>query len=286
MKHVVTQPTVFMNQIKSPVVIVGNLYGNYQTLRKIFETQGFPPYTKYIFLGCMCGRGPDSVEVVCELLAYSVLYPDRVFLLSGETEREYVTNASELEKCNGKPEEPDQVSPLYNWVLKHDTCFSSEILRKYGPKDGRELVERFADVLRYLPLGAYVDIGYFCMNVLDPKLFVQRKDDESKPHSTIPHEIRVLNNRMRDDIGKPKTHQIKFESGAVEKFYANFVEGNNLVKLFCARRPAELKKEETRVEEVGANVIWKIDRNMKDHYVELESDGQETLLGKPEFLLF
>ena len=73
-------------RLDAPRVIVGDIHGNLKALLHIFDTHGYPPDTRYLFLGDYVDSGPHGVECMCLLLAYKVLFPDAVHLLRGNHE--------------------------------------------------------------------------------------------------------------------------------------------------------------------------------------------------------
>jgi serine/threonine-protein phosphatase PP1 catalytic subunit len=52
--------------------LLGSIYGQYSDLLNLFKSYGFPPETRYLFLGNYIDRGPQSLETICLLLAYKV----------------------------------------------------------------------------------------------------------------------------------------------------------------------------------------------------------------------
>ncbi len=58
--------------ISNELSIIGNLNGQYTDLLRHFEHSGFPPNSKYLFLGNYVDRGRQSLETICLLLAYKV----------------------------------------------------------------------------------------------------------------------------------------------------------------------------------------------------------------------
>lgn len=71
--------------------VVGDLHGNLNSLVRIFEKCGYPPESKYVFLGDYVDRGYESVEVCLLLYSLKLLYPSEIYLLRGNHESKRLT---------------------------------------------------------------------------------------------------------------------------------------------------------------------------------------------------
>ncbi|KAL0215693.1 hypothetical protein P9112_007877 [Eukaryota sp. TZLM1-RC] len=78
-------------QIPAPLSIVGDLHGQLLDLLEMFQVSGEPPDTNFLFLGDFVDRGPHGVELICLLLCYKLLHPQRIVLLRGNHETRTVT---------------------------------------------------------------------------------------------------------------------------------------------------------------------------------------------------
>ncbi|KAK6753317.1 hypothetical protein RB195_012736 [Necator americanus] len=78
------QPSLL--EITAPVIVVGDIHGQYADLLNIFEECGWPFEKKYLFLGDYVDRGRNSLEVLVLVLALQIRFPQNVFLLRGNHE--------------------------------------------------------------------------------------------------------------------------------------------------------------------------------------------------------
>lgn len=114
-------------------VVCGDLHGSVDDLLRVFEAQGYPPKTKYVFMGDYIDRGSCSTEVLLVLLSLKVMYSDSVVLLRGNHE------------C-------DSMAMGYG--------FRSECLRRLN----RACYKSFLNVFHNLPVAAIIGGRIMCVH--------------------------------------------------------------------------------------------------------------------------
>lgn len=140
-----TARNIFFNQpmlleLAAPVSICGDIHGQYLDLIHLFDLNGVPPATNYLFLGDYVDRGNQSLECIVLLLCYKIKFPLNFFLLRGNHE------SSSLNRIYG---------------------FYDECKRRYSVK----LWKIFSSCFNCMPIAAVVGGKIFCMHGgLSPEL--------------------------------------------------------------------------------------------------------------------
>ena len=161
---------------ETTVHVVGPLHGNFTALMDVFNIGGPLPWFTYVFLGDIIADGPNSIEVLCYILAYKVIHPHRVFILLGKSELNFLLSLKamrERDQTKPVPTAVPQVSPSIalgrvRHVLEakenRNQDFLTEIYQKYGDlvdDQMNNLVNMFEVVFATMPIYAIVGV-YFC----------------------------------------------------------------------------------------------------------------------------
>ncbi|KAH0536893.1 hypothetical protein FGG08_006264 [Glutinoglossum americanum] len=134
----ISQPILL--ELEAPLMIFGDIRGQYYDLLRWFEYVGFPPEANFLFLGNFDGRAAQPLETLCLLFAFKIKYPENFFLLRG----------------------------------KHETMPFSRTYGLYGECRGRhniQLWENAVHTFNCMPIAAIVDEKIFCVSSgLSPNL--------------------------------------------------------------------------------------------------------------------
>jgi serine/threonine-protein phosphatase PP1 catalytic subunit len=114
-KSVLLRDASLMN-IDAPVVVVGDIHGQYDALLRLLDLGG---RGRYLFLGDYVDRGPNSIECISLLFCLKLLWPDRFFLLRGNHETPEMTASYGFSvECNDRYPDAD----LWNDFLEVFDC--------------------------------------------------------------------------------------------------------------------------------------------------------------------
>lgn len=119
--------------IQEPIVIVGDLHGQYFDLCHMLDKAGPPSDINYLFLGDYVDRGIYGIQVVFLLLAIKLNYPSSVVLLRGNHESRNMTE---------------------NFTFRQEAITAYDI----------EMYETFMEVFDSMPISCIVDGKYFGMH--------------------------------------------------------------------------------------------------------------------------
>lgn len=145
--------------VQLPVVICGDIHGQFFDMLELFKIGGQIPEKNYIFMGDFVDRGYNSVETLELLILLKVRYPACITLIRGNHESRQIT----------------QVYGFYD-----------ECLRKYGNANPWKFCTEIFD---YLTLSALVENSIFCVHGgLSPDIKLMDQIRVINRVQEIPHE--------------------------------------------------------------------------------------------------
>jgi serine/threonine-protein phosphatase 6 catalytic subunit len=120
--------------VSAPVILVGDIHGQFFDLLELIRIGGEVPHSNYVFMGDYVDRGHHSVETITFLVLLKVKYPSHITLIRGNHETRQVT---------------------FNYGLYE------EINRKYGNQNPWNYL---TDLFDYMPISALVDRKILCVH--------------------------------------------------------------------------------------------------------------------------
>jgi serine/threonine-protein phosphatase 2B catalytic subunit len=78
-------------RVEEPVVIVGDVHGQYYDVCNMLNKAGSPGSINYLFLGDYVDRGVFGIQVMLLLLSLKINYPKKIILLRGNHESRSMT---------------------------------------------------------------------------------------------------------------------------------------------------------------------------------------------------
>ncbi|TKR69804.1 hypothetical protein L596_021909 [Steinernema carpocapsae] len=142
------KPLIRIENKSLPLLICGDIHGQFRDLRAMFGRLGSPFNQSYLFLGDYVDRGLQGIETAAFLLCLQIKFPTKVFLLRGNHEDRGTTMSyGFFDEC----------------VNRFSTDSSSGV--------GERVYEAFLHAFKWLPLAALVDNVILCMHGgLSPEL--------------------------------------------------------------------------------------------------------------------
>ena len=190
--------------ISAPVIICGDIHGQFFDLLELFQTGGSIPEQNYIFMGDYVDRGHNSVECFELLLALKARHPENITILRGNHE------------CR-------QITQVYG--------FYDECIRKYGNANPWKFC---TEVFDYLNISAVVDNKILCIHAgLSPDIKTIDQIRVIDRKVEIPHEGAFCDMMWSDpdDIENwsisPRGAGWLFGSRVTDEF--NFINGLTLI---------------------------------------------------------
>ncbi|VDK64246.1 unnamed protein product [Anisakis simplex] len=191
-----------------PIMVCGDLHGQFRDLRTIFYACGPPQTQTYLFLGDYVDRGVQGLETISLVLCLKIKYPTQVYMLRGN-------------------HEDGNTSMSYGF---YDECVN----RFNAYKEGDRLWRKFIDVFNMLPLAALINNAIFCVHGgLSPFFGAFDDIDKIKRPSIIPP-FGLMCDLVWSDPDD------KHDGWSMSQRGISFTFSENVVKDFCRRNNIDL----------------------------------------------
>lgn len=143
-------------RIPEPVVVVGDIHGQYYDLVHMLNKAGDPSKLNYLFLGDYVDRGIFGLECMVLLVAIKINYPKKFILLRGNHESRNMTESF---------------------------TFREEVISRFD----NEVYDAFMDLFDSLPISCLVDEKYLAMHGgISPELKMVDEINQVKRFQEIP----------------------------------------------------------------------------------------------------
>jgi serine/threonine-protein phosphatase PP1 catalytic subunit len=107
-------------EVDPPVVVCGDIHGQYSDLLRVFDKNGFPPEANYLFLGDYVDRGRQNIETISLMFCYKIKYPENFFMLRGNHECPAINRVyGFFEECNRRYKSVrlwNSFQDTFNWM--------------------------------------------------------------------------------------------------------------------------------------------------------------------------